>query len=285
MARLQLIGVDFDSYARDGAIADAATELRHLGLVDRLAFRHDILDWGELITAAPVAERAEGSGLLNEEALLVMVRRLRDAVGFGLREDATPLVYGADCAVLLGALAGARDAVGEVGLVFVDGHEDAFGLEQSPDGQAADSELALALGLTGEAAPDQLREPLGAGRAAGAARPARPAGARRPGGGLAAREARRAALLRERRGAARDRPCRVRPRGGARRCGGRGGPACGQARRAWRSLVATRRLRCARRRSLSGPGLPLARWPFLAGAVRARRSRAWACAAVAASPS
>ncbi len=136
MARLLLIGVDFDSCARDGAVADAATELRRLGLVDRLALRHDVVDWGELITSAPVAERSAASGLLNEEALLLLVRRLRDAVGYGLSEDATPMVYGADCAVLLGALAGARDALGEVGLVFVDGHEDAFDLETSPDGQA-----------------------------------------------------------------------------------------------------------------------------------------------------
>jgi len=109
VARLLLIGVDFDSCAREGAVAEAATELRRLGLVDRLAFRHDVVDWGELITAAPAAERGTATTLLNEEALLLLVRRLRDAVGYGLGEDATPVVYGADCAVLLGALAGARE--------------------------------------------------------------------------------------------------------------------------------------------------------------------------------
>lgn len=160
MARLHLIGVDFDSWARAGAVADAATELRRLGFVDRLAFCHDVIDWGELISGAPLAERSAESGLLNEEALLVMVRRLRDAVGFGLGEDAVPVVYGADCAVLLGALPGARDALGEVGLVFVDGHEDVLDLERSPGGRAAGSELALALGLTGTDAPVPLRELL-----------------------------------------------------------------------------------------------------------------------------
>ncbi|HJW74869.1 MAG TPA: hypothetical protein VJ787_04265, partial [Thermoleophilia bacterium] len=97
MARLLLIGVDFDSCARGEAVADAAAELRHLGLVDRLALRHDVVDWGELITAAPVCERAEASGLLNEGAFLVLVRRLRDAVSYSLGEDALPVVYGADC--------------------------------------------------------------------------------------------------------------------------------------------------------------------------------------------
>jgi arginase len=160
MARLLLIGVDFDSCARDGAVADAATELRRLGLVDRLALRHDVVDWGELITSAPVAERNAASGLANEEALLLLVRRLRDAVGYGLSVDATPLVYGADCAVLLGALAGARDVLGEVGLVFVDGHEDAVSLETSPDGRADRSALALAVGLGGVRAPGLLRELL-----------------------------------------------------------------------------------------------------------------------------
>jgi len=158
VARLQLIGVDFDSCAHDGGVADAATELRRLGLIDRLALRHDVVDWGELITSAPVAERGEGPGLMNEAALLLLLRRLRDAVGYGLGEDATPVVYGADCAVLPGALAGARGALGEVGLVFVDGHEDALGLEASPDGRADRSALALALGLAGERLPAPLGE-------------------------------------------------------------------------------------------------------------------------------
>jgi arginase len=165
MARLQLIGVDFDSGARGGSVADAATELRRLGLVDRLVFRHDVLDWGELIAPAPVAQRSEVSGLLNEEPLIVMTRRLRDAVGYGLAEGAIPVVYGADCAVLLGALAGARDALGEIGLMSVDGHEDLLDLGRSPDGRASGSVLALVLGLTGESAPTPLRELLPLARA------------------------------------------------------------------------------------------------------------------------
>jgi arginase len=98
--------------------------------------------------------------LLNEGPLLVMVARLRDAVAFGCEEGYTSLVYGGDCAVLLGCLAGARGVLGEIGLVSVDGHDDAYRLEDSPDGQAADSEIALALGLTGANAPRALRELL-----------------------------------------------------------------------------------------------------------------------------
>ena len=57
-----------------------------------------------------------------------------------------PLIVGGDCPLLLGCLAAAsgRD---RVGLLFVDGHEDAYLPMQSTTGEAADMELALALGM------------------------------------------------------------------------------------------------------------------------------------------
>ena len=40
--------------------------------------------------------------------------------------------------------------------MFVDGHEDATPMELSTSGEAANMEIALLLGLTGERALDQL---------------------------------------------------------------------------------------------------------------------------------
>lgn len=71
-----------------------------------------------------------------------------------------PLIYGADCAVLLGAIPALRDVRGKAGLLFIDGHEDATTMEQSTTGEAANMEIALLLGITGMRAPEPLRSRL-----------------------------------------------------------------------------------------------------------------------------
>ncbi len=154
---VDVIGVPFDAYARNRAVAAAAAALRGHGLLEALSALLDARDLGDLTLPGPVPRRAPRSGLLNEAAVVALTKRLREALSTTYGAGRFPLVVGADCGVLLGCLAGARDHFGTVGLVFVDGHEDAYTLEQSPDGQIADSELALALGLTGATAPGQLR--------------------------------------------------------------------------------------------------------------------------------
>ena len=57
-----------------------------------------------------------------------------------------PLVLGGDCPLLLGCLA-AASGQDRLGLLFVDGHEDAYLPEQSASGEAADMELGFALGM------------------------------------------------------------------------------------------------------------------------------------------
>ena len=72
-----------------------------------------------------------------------------------------PLVYGADCAVLLGAVPGLADVLGGAGLVFIDGHEDATTMEAATTGEAANMEVTFSLGLTGQRAPQPRRSHAG----------------------------------------------------------------------------------------------------------------------------
>ncbi len=67
---------------------------------------------------------------------------------------ACPSSSGATAPLLLGCLAGARDRHGRLGLLFVDGHEDAYPPALSPTGQAADMELGFALGLSTSGIPE-----------------------------------------------------------------------------------------------------------------------------------
>jgi arginase len=114
----------------------------------------------DLVLPGPIAQRGVGSGLLNEPALLQMIDALHRRVRSSLAAGRFPFVYGADCSVLLAAVPALRDVAGRAGLVFVDGHEDATPMDLSTSGEAANMEIALLLGLTGERAPRPLRERL-----------------------------------------------------------------------------------------------------------------------------
>lgn len=108
---------------------------------------------------APTAVRGPG-GFFNERPLLSMVDAVHARTRDTLQRGGFPLLYGADCAVLLGAIPSFRDVRGHAGLLFVDAHEDATTMEQSTTGEAANMEIAFLLGLTASDAPESLRRRL-----------------------------------------------------------------------------------------------------------------------------
>ncbi|MFP3714046.1 arginase family protein [Puerhibacterium sp. TATVAM-FAB25] len=75
--------------------------------------------------------------------------RPADAVAAAVSAGRFPLVFGGDCSALLGSVRGARDAAGSVGLVHVDGHEDTTPIDASEDGEAANCEIGILLGMAG----------------------------------------------------------------------------------------------------------------------------------------
>jgi arginase len=92
--------------------------------------------------------------------LLEAVEGVYSRVLATLRTGRFPLLYGGDCAVLLGAVPALRDVGGTAALLFIDGHEDATTMEQSTTGEAANMEIALLLGMTGDRAPQPMRSRL-----------------------------------------------------------------------------------------------------------------------------
>ena len=156
--RLDLIGVPFDGMGRAPGQAGAPQALRVAGL--SAALGPNVVMEPDLVLPGPVPQRAAGSGLLNELALLQMIGALYRRVRASLSAGRFPFIYGADCAVLLAAVPALRDVAGRAGLVFVDGHEDATPMDLSSSGEAANMEISLLLGLTGERAPQPLRRQL-----------------------------------------------------------------------------------------------------------------------------
>lgn len=158
---IRLIGVPFDGMGRKPGQAGAPAALRAAGLEAALS-THEVVSRPDFTLPEARAERAPASGLLNETALVKMIGALYAELSDSLSVGHFPLVYGADCSVLLATVPAMRDAFGEAGLVFVDGHEDATPIDRSTDGEAANMEVAMLLGLTGERLTDPLSKAVNA---------------------------------------------------------------------------------------------------------------------------
>ena len=147
MQPFTVIGIPIDSVGRDGGTELGPAALRRLGLTEALGGR----DGGELDLRIRGAERDPRTGILAGPDVLAVTGTIRRRVARALEAGERPFLVGGCCAELPGALGGARDALGPLGLVHLDGHADLYDGETSTTGEAADMPVSVALGLGPEA--------------------------------------------------------------------------------------------------------------------------------------
>lgn len=139
------IGVPIDSVGL-GRAEQHGTELSPSALratgLDRLGWA----DAGDLDVRIPDHDRDPGTGVVGLAGVLETTSAIRSATADVVRRGDRPFVLGGCCTLLPGALAGARDVLGSVSLVYVDGHLDFYDGVTSPTGEAADMPIAVALG-------------------------------------------------------------------------------------------------------------------------------------------
>lgn len=153
------IGAPFDSAAKGEGEERAPGAMRDAGLVEGLGAR----DLGDVAEPLRPPERDVRSGIIAFEALVEGSLAVEKAVAGAIGGGDQPLVLGGDCSLLIGAIAGARQAGLRPGLLFVDGHADYWDGETSPTGEAADMELAIIHGhgpsVLASMAPRPLADP------------------------------------------------------------------------------------------------------------------------------
>jgi arginase len=156
LRKIGIVGVAFNSAGITSGVGRAPAVLRANGLVEQLSRISDVRDYGDVVFAALQPVRDSISGIKSLEATVSMVPAVKAAVARVLADGRFPLILGGDCPVMLGGLAAAHQRLGRVGLMFVDGHEDAYPPHAFPTGEAADMEFAFAIGLYLEDAPKEF---------------------------------------------------------------------------------------------------------------------------------
>ena len=143
MEALTFIGVPIDSVGRAGGTEHGPAALREHGLVEVLGGG----DAGDLPVRIRGEERDGVTGIVGSPDVLATTAALREAVADSLKRGHRPFLVGGCCAELPGALAGARDGRGRIGLAYLDGHLDVYDGLTSPTGEAADMPVSVALGF------------------------------------------------------------------------------------------------------------------------------------------
>jgi arginase len=138
-----VIGVPIDSVGRAGGTEHAPAVLRDHGLVARVGAD----DRGDLDVAIRGDTRDPDTGVVGIAGVLATTTAVRAAVREAIGAGTRPLLVGGCCALVPGALAGLRDAVGALGVAYVDGHVDVYDGHSSPTGEAADMPMGVAFGL------------------------------------------------------------------------------------------------------------------------------------------
>jgi arginase len=149
--KLSIIGVPTNSSGKSDGVAKAPSAVRRAGLIQVLYRYCEIYDEGDVTFTLPITDRDPDSGIIGYGAFISMVQAVYKSVNNALKNHRFPLVIGGDCPILLGCLAAVKEIHGSSsGLIFVDGHEDAYPPYKSLTGEAADMELGFALGMNCE---------------------------------------------------------------------------------------------------------------------------------------
>jgi arginase len=116
--------------------------LRDAGLLDAIG----AADAGDLAVRLIGRDRDPETGVLGWPSVLTITQAVRSRAREQIAAGRLPFLVGGCCTLLPGALSGARDALGPVGLAYLDGHLDLYDGQTSTTGEAADMPISVITG-------------------------------------------------------------------------------------------------------------------------------------------
>lgn len=143
MPTIRILGIPIDSVGGAVGTTFMPKVLREAGVVEALGAQ----DLGDLDVLIEPPLRDPETGIVGSDSVLEVTRTIREAVARLMDPDAKTVILGGCCTLAVGTIAGLRDRVGELGIVYLDGHLDLYDGQNSPTGEAADMPLAVALGI------------------------------------------------------------------------------------------------------------------------------------------
>jgi arginase len=143
---IRVITIPFNSSGSSTGVARGPQKILAAGLLDLLSDAAAV-DLVEVPVVGMEPERGP-SALLSEAALVACLDRASTEISIAFEAGRFPMIFAGDCPMLLAGLEAIHRSRGRPGLMFVDGHEDAWDPSSSPTGEASDCEMGLALGDT-----------------------------------------------------------------------------------------------------------------------------------------
>lgn len=156
MTTVRLLGIPMDSAGGPIGTTFMPRVLREAGVIQAIGAQ----DLGDLDVLIDPPVRDPETGIVGSDSVLDVTRSIRESVARHADPNATLVILGGCCTLAVGAIAGLRDKVGDIGVVYLDGHLDLYDGVNSPSGEAADMPLAVALGLGPKAWGDAVGAPL-----------------------------------------------------------------------------------------------------------------------------
>ena len=137
------LGVPIDSVGRSGGTEHAPTAFRSHTRPDDPWGSEDV---GDLEVRIRGDTRDPDTGVIAFDDVRAMTYSVVEAVSSVMAGGRMPFVMGGCCSLVPAALAGAQRSLGDVGLVYLDGHLDLYDGRTSPTGEAADMPISVVLG-------------------------------------------------------------------------------------------------------------------------------------------
>jgi arginase len=116
--------------------------LRAAGLADAVGAE----DAGDLPVRLTGRVRDSQTGVKGWPSVETLTEAVREQTREIVSGDCVPFLVGGCCTLVPGALFGAREALGDLGLAYIDGHLDTYDGQTSPTGEAADMPVSVLSG-------------------------------------------------------------------------------------------------------------------------------------------